>query len=230
MTRFLPIHRDRLPLLSSATRRAGNICLLLSLLSPLAALAGPGKTGSHHTEGEAAKPLRVAAFYSSTCKDCGKAKKALAAVEKRWGSKVKVEHRDVKKLKHFCQMFVYEDHYGSDEQAPPKVFVGTQYLHGYPAIGKKLQNVVAEELEKGSVTYVPPKTPDKKPTTAPVAEDSGNPPAELLQRFESFSVGAVAVWSLVDFVRYKRSGDTRQMTLGLPAGGGLRAIEPCGRA
>ena len=118
--------------------RAGRICLLLSLLAPLTALAEPDKAGSPQANGRATGPLRVAAFYSSTCKDCGKAKKALAAVEKRWGARpegvpsdVKVEHYDVRKLQNFCQMFVYEDHYGSDEQAPPKVFVGTQYLHGY---------------------------------------------------------------------------------------------------
>ena len=55
----------------------------------------------------------------------------------------------------------------------------------------------------------------------------------VLESIKEFSVGhgiatalacavgvlalVLAVWSLMDFVRYKRSGDTRQMTLGLPA-------------
>ena len=43
-------------------------------------------------------PLRVVAFYSSTCQHCEKAKKALAESERRWGSRVRVEKRDVARL------------------------------------------------------------------------------------------------------------------------------------
>jgi len=103
----------------------------------------------------AAGPLRVVAFYSSTCQDCYKAKKALAAVRKRWGKRVRVEHRDMKDVKVFVQMFAYDEHYGAEAQAPPKVFVGEQYLEGYPAIAKRLVAVVAKELDKGTVTFDP---------------------------------------------------------------------------
>ena len=100
-------------------------------------------------------PLRVVAFYSSTCQDCYKAKKALAAVRKRWGNRVRVEHRDMKDVKVFVQMFAYDEHYAAEAQAPPKVFVGEQYLEGYPAIAKRLEAVVAKELDKGTVTFDP---------------------------------------------------------------------------
>ena len=41
------------------------------------------------------------------------------------------------------EMLLYEDHYGSQEQAPPKVFVGTQYLAGAGDITERLVHVVA---------------------------------------------------------------------------------------
>ena len=59
----------------------------------------------------------------------------------------------------FCEMFLYEGRYGSKEQAPPKVFVGAQYLAGYDAISKRLNDVIEQELAKGSVTFSPPHGP-----------------------------------------------------------------------
>ena len=148
-------------------------------------------------------PLRVVAFYSSTCQDCYKAKKALAAVRKRWSRRVRVEHRDMKDVKVFVQILAYDEHYGAEAQAPPKVFVGEQYLEGYPAIAKRLEAVVAKELDKGTVTFDPKAGPATTgPSTQPGAsdDDEQSAMAVLEEKFETFGVGAVAVAGLLDGV------------------------------
>ena len=139
-----------------------------------------------------AAPLRVVAFYSSTCHDCYKAKKALADSARRWGSRVQVEHKDVSVLANFREMFKYEDHYGCKSQSPPKVFVGSQYLEGYSDIAEALQDVITQELKKGSVTFMP--------LSSDTAGGAANAklPEEVLARFSSFSAGAVAIAGLLD--------------------------------
>jgi len=136
-----------------------------------AGLCGPvrGADDVHASTQAMAGPLRVVAFYSSTCQDCYKAKKALAAVRERWGSRIRVEHRDMKDVKVFVQMFAYDEHYGAEAQAPPKVFVGEQYLEGYPAIARRLAAVVAKELDKETVTF-DPKAGTGAATTGPATQ------------------------------------------------------------
>jgi len=136
------------------------------------------------------RPLRVVAFYSSTCEDCYRAKKALADSQRRWPSRIQVEHKDMKDLKLFVEMFAYDDHYGAKAQAPPKVFVGGQYLEGYPAIAKRLGTVIAEELAKGAVTFDPKTKTGGKAEALDVVEN----------RFETFGPGMVAAAGLLDGV------------------------------
>jgi cytochrome c biogenesis protein CcdA len=133
----------------------------------------------------------VVAFYSSTCRHCEEAKKALQKAQQTWGDRVAVEHRDVQDARIFAEMFRYEDHYGSTAQAPPKVFVGEQFLEGYPAIAARLQEVIAHELEAGSVTFEP------RRETVPQTEEV---PSGILDRFGGLSIGAVAVAGLLDGV------------------------------
>jgi len=134
--------------------------------------------------------MRVVAFYSSTCQDCHKAKKALADSQARWPRRIRIEHRDMKDLKVFVEIFAYDDHYGAKAQAPPKVFVGGQYLEGYPAIAKRLGTVIGEELAKGAVTF----DPKTKTGGLTGALDAAK------RRFETFGPSAVAAAGLLDGV------------------------------
>jgi thiol-disulfide isomerase/thioredoxin len=140
-------------------------------------------------------PLRVAAFYSSTCENCQKAKAALRDTQRRWGDRVKVEHYDVGEMKNFRLMFLYEDYYHSTAQAPPKVFVGERYLEGYPAISKNLVKLVGEELEKGAKTFQP-----SAEQLVGNAQQPGEVPSEIVDRFKTYRAGAVAVAGLLDGV------------------------------
>ena len=108
----------------------------------------------------AARPLRVLLFYSRTCPGCDKVLKALAASARRWGSRIRVEKRDLADLEAFRQLILYEKHYASKEDETLKVFVGGRYLAGPKAIVKRLDGVIADELARGALTFVPPR-PDR---------------------------------------------------------------------
>ena len=159
---------------------------------PASAPAAAAASMPSSAAAESSDALRVVIFYSSKCEQCEKAKKAMAESERRWGAQIHVERHDTADdAAEFCRMFTYEDHYKTTAQAPPKVYVGTQCLEGYPAIGEKLQDVIAQELAKGSVTYQPPQG-------AVVA--TGGAAAVLIDRFKTFSMAAVATAGLVDGV------------------------------
>jgi len=170
-------------------------CLLIATVAGLCAGAR-----AEHNAPPAREPLRVVAFYSSTCQHCYKAKKALADSRKRWGERIRIEHRDMKDLKPFVQMLAYDEHYGAKAQAPPKVFVGGQYLEGYPAIAKRLDAVIAEELAKGAVTFEPAAgaAPSTQATRCEADERAAF--GALERRFETFGPGAVAAAGLLDGV------------------------------
>ncbi len=88
-------------------------------------------------------------------------------------------------------MFDYEDHYGSDEPEPPKIFIGSQYIAGGKVEKSHLFGVIETELATGAITFVPPAEEASQPS-----EDSAF--SEVLARYESFSAGAVAVAGLID--------------------------------
>ena len=150
----------------------------------------PG-AGSRPAVGSAAavRPLRVVLFYSQTCPGCGKVLKALAASERRWGARIRVEKQDLADVATFRDLILYEKHYGSKEDETLKVFVGGRYLAGPKAIVKRLNGVIADELARGALTFVPPE---------PAGPATEGLPSEILERFRGFSVGAVVVAGLLD--------------------------------
>ena len=82
-------------------KRGILICVVFLLVCLAGGALGSSPAGHPGAESSAAidlpsqvTPLRVVAFYSSTCQHCEKAKKALAESERRWGSRVRVEKLD----------------------------------------------------------------------------------------------------------------------------------------
>jgi len=139
--------------------------------------------------------LQVVFFYSPTCAHCQEAKAAVAACEERFAGRIAVTRYDTSNVAAFARLFAYEDHYGSDEDELPKVFVGRHHIAGGLEIARRLENFIAEELAAGSVTFCP-----ADESGGAGSEDPRELPSELLDRFESFGPGAVAVAGLVDGV------------------------------
>ncbi len=143
--------------------------------------------------------LRVVLFQSSNCLECKEAVEAVEASAKRWGDRIRLEKRDTAETQTFLELWPYEKHYGSNENVPSKVFVGSQYLAGAKVIVRRLDEVIAQELEKGSVTFVPAEK-EAEPADGqaqPAGKDAGAP-SGLVERFEGFSVVAVAAAGLLD--------------------------------
>ncbi len=158
------------------------LCICSGFAFGEAAMEAPSPTASS---------LRVVFFFSPTCDNCQDAKIALAEAKRRWGSQIAIEQKDISQLEVFTEMFDYEDHYGSDEPDPPKIFIGHQYIAGGKVDQNLLNQTIETELAAGAVTFIPPAEEASQPS-----EDSAF--SEVLARFESFSAGAVAVAGLVD--------------------------------
>ncbi len=158
--------------------------------------SGEGTDATVHPQLPAA-PLRVVAFYSPTCIGCKDLEKALASTAERWGGRIRIERHKLKDIDDFKDLFDYEDLYEAEEDDSTKVFVGEQYMVGTGAIVGRLNDVIARELEKGSVTLAPP-TPETQETAESGAPDSV--PAKIKERFKGFKVGAVGLAGLVDGV------------------------------
>ena len=159
--------------------------ITLCLLSPEVNAAGTSSGGQDSDR------LRVVFFFSPTCDNCQDAKVALAEAKSRWGDRIAIEQKDISELEVFTEMFDYEDHYGSDEPDPPKIFIGSQYIAGGKVDKNLLFGVIEAELAAGAITFVPLAEVESQPS-----DDSAL--SEVLARFESFSAGAVAVAGLVD--------------------------------
>jgi cytochrome c biogenesis protein CcdA len=133
----------------------------------------------------------VVYFYSPTCHGCDKANAAVAAAEKRWGGKIRVEEWDCSINKAYTSMselVLYDEHYGSKEELILKVFVGRRCLAGPEAIANQLDRIIEQELAAGAVTYLPTDE-DRRAGEAEVG---------VRGRFESFGVGAIALAGLLD--------------------------------
>lgn len=141
----------------------------------------------------APNPLRVAVFYSPTCQGCRKLEKAMAASEKRWGSRIRVERRHLINKETFADFIAYEDYYGSKDDEAIKGFIGSRYISGLKEIVSRLDGVIAEEIARGSATFVP-----KKPEKAAAEKTEQGIPSEILERFRKFGTGAVVVAGLLD--------------------------------
>jgi len=121
-----------------------------------------------------ARPLRVVLFYSQTCPGCEGVLKALAASERRWGARIRVEKQDLADVETFRDLILYEKHYRSKEDETLKVFVGGRYLAGPKVIVKGLDSVIKGELAKKVLTFVPPR---------PAGPAREGLPSEILERF-----------------------------------------------
>ncbi len=171
-------------------RQFGTLCCSVLLMLSIPAMAGTSneKANDHILK---ATPLRVVFFFSPTCGNCQDAKVAIAEAKRRWSDRIAIEQKDISQLEVFTEMFGYEDHYGSDEPDPPKIFIGNQYIAGSKVDKTLLFKVIEAELAAGSITFVPATEAESQPS-----EDSAF--SEVLARFESFSAGAVAVAGLID--------------------------------
>lgn len=120
--------------------------------------------------------LRVVFFLSPGCQYRERVHKALPKILRRRGDRIRLERRDISDEDVFKEFFLYDEHYGSKSKAPPVVYVGGQYLAGADAIVDRLDDVIGEELAKGSATFVP---------------SSASGGEWILARFRGFSVVAI---------------------------------------
>ena len=144
-----------------------------------------------------AAPLRIVYFHSRTCAECRRVKQALAQLRQRWDRQIECDMRDIEDVNAFRELLVYEKHYGASVSAPPVIYVGSQCLVGEKPILDRLDEAIAEELAKGSETFVPAAP---RPALAGAAAAPAAVPDEIRSRFGSFSVGAVAAAGLIDGV------------------------------
>jgi len=151
--------------LSEALSPAPTVGLFLVLAVLAACSAGvaladaPDHSGAVLTNAAnstAVELLRIVYFHSPSCHDCLEVKRALPGILRQWGSQIRLERRSVEDMAVFNELFKYEEHYGVQVGAPPVVFVGSQYLVGPKAIVGQLDRVIAEELAKGTATFIPP--------------------------------------------------------------------------
>jgi hypothetical protein len=89
-------------------------------------------------------------------------------------------------------LFMYADHYGTDVDAPPVVFVGRQALTETKAITSRTNAMIRDELAAGSATFVP----DVGDSTGATRRRAAL--ARIIEQFRGFRVGAVALAGLVD--------------------------------
>ncbi len=143
--------------------------------------------GTPATAESAAEPLRIAYFYSPTCIECKRAQPALAAAERTYGDRVRIERYDVTRVEGLERMLAYEERYGVGEGAPPRVFVGREHLGDADAILARLDGAIRDELARRRRTAPAPATtpapapPDARgpatmPTTAPADPNAPAPP------------------------------------------------------
>ncbi len=134
--------------------------------------------------------LRIVVFYSPTCGGCERLFAILDDCQSQWPGQLKIDKRDITQTANLRDLVLYEDHYGSAEDAAPKVFVGAQHLAGLDKTLATLKDTIEAELTGESVTWLPPEA-DAEPAGDEV-------PAEILARFESFSVAGIVIAGLLD--------------------------------
>jgi hypothetical protein len=185
--------------------RRGMIAALV-----LAIAAGWSYAQDSGTSGPAttleAHGLRIVFFHSLTCNECRKVKRMLDRILKPWGGRVRVEWKSTGDIQVFRELLLYDEHYGVRTKSPPVMFVGRRHLEGEKRIYRDLARVVREEFAAGAVTYRPP--------AGAATRGGGDVPEEIVGRFRGFRIAALAAWSLMDFVRYRRMRDTKKVTLG----------------
>lgn len=142
---------------------------------------------------EIISPLRVVFFYSPSCGSCDEEKEALASITEIWADYISVEEKKVETVKVFEELILYEKHYEVKIDEPAVVFVGDQYLAGRKAILSQLEDIVAQEFAKGSVTFTQPNIDSENQSN-----NEEKLPSVIMNRFQSLTVGAVAIAGLLD--------------------------------
>ena len=152
--------------------------------------AGPQAAASA-TAGQT--PLRIVYFHSPSCHECQRVKDFLPQVADRWGDRITLELHSIEDISVFNELLQYERHYQTTVSSPPAIFVGRKALIGDETIMRQLNDAIADAMAGGLQTFCPP------PTAQPTADDAAAP-CEILNRFQSFGPGAVAVAGLIDGV------------------------------
>ncbi|MFA6133747.1 MAG: hypothetical protein WC869_06995 [Phycisphaerae bacterium] len=170
-----------------------------AILSAVAYAAGA--QGTQPTSVPAETHLRIVYFYSPTCLKCEELKKVLDRAEKRWGDGISIERHNIQEAKGLDLMLEYEDRYGSEEAAAPKIFLGRQYLAGADNIMRRLDDVIAKELPAAPTTQsMPASTPAATTSAATTRTDSADEQPLFIKRFGSFRVAALISAGLIDGV------------------------------
>jgi len=171
------------------------IVLICVQVSNLQALEGDGTSRTEPSSGPSAdhsatEALRVVFFHSPSCEECHEVRNALPRITARWGGRILLELKSIEDVEGFTELLCYQEHYHQDINAPPVMFIGSQCLKGARSIIERMDRTIAEELDKGSSTFLPP-APNRAESSDPV-------PIGVWKHFESFSVLAVAISGLVD--------------------------------
>ena len=172
--------------------------LMALVISLLGIPASPVAGSSGDIPGEPAAILTTILFYSPGCGGCQVVKGVLKEAKLAFGGRINVKMRNIDNIEVYKELIKYEEKYGSKENETLKIFVGSRYIAGPDNIVKKLQQVIKEELAKGSVTYNPGKSDtignlvgkeDKKTQAALVP---------IIGRFRNFRLLAVMGAGLID--------------------------------
>lgn len=143
-----------------------------ALLSGLTVLTGGTLLAQTRENSGEPSLLPIVYFYSPTCLQCRKADESISAVERKYAGKVRVERHNIATAEGLELMFAYEEKYGASQDAPPKVFVGKQYLGDEPAIRTRLDAAVRDELVRRQPSpAIPVAAPAAVPSDSPAATE-----------------------------------------------------------
>jgi glutaredoxin len=132
----------------------------------------------------------VTYFTSSTCEECKATHKALAKLERAYGS-LDVREFDIDKDDDFVLLLKMEKAYGPFRNSPPIIYVGTTLLDGWGEVRTKLDSTIRAHLRDGQAADWPPEILQ--------ANQGGSPDYNLIvDKFFSYRLAPVAVNGLVD--------------------------------
>ena len=166
--------------------------IIIIALFPFFAI-GLAQEGEPEEIAETASPLRVVFFYSPSCGSCDEERKVLSETADIWADYIIVEEKKTDTEVVFEELLLFEKHYGAKIDEPAVIFVGDQYLAGKKAILNQLDDVIAQELAKGSITFVPADLDGGIPSA-----NEKDLPSVIINRFHSFTVGTIAIAGLLD--------------------------------
>lgn len=166
------------------------------------------------------RPLEVAYFFSPTCRECLKTKPVIDSIKQKWGTRIRLRRFDVQTNKGLETLLGYEDRHPGTEGAPPKVYLAGRALQGFEAIQDTLDSAIRAALDTQNADEEPPSQQSPDPDGR--SEDQGTSPSRsqskpgekhepqpdpdgqetsfIQRKFQSFSIGTIAVAGLIDGV------------------------------